>query len=388
MRSPQKNQPERINTSHPGRPTVCSIDLDALSWNFRQIKTAIGPRVQILAMVKANAYGHGAPKVSKTLAAGGCDAFGVATLEEAIELRHAGICTPILVVAGAYLDQIEGFVKHKLTPAVHDPTTLKLLEEALRSNGAELPVHLKIDSGMGRLGFLPAQIDSWLPQLKNLKAAKIDGVFSHFSHAESVEGQYTLKQLEVFKAIIERLQSAGIAPRLIHLANSAATVTLPEARFHMVRPGLILYGVYPSPSMERQISLRPVLSWKTRVLQVKRVPAGTSISYGQTFVTERDSIIATLPVGYADGYARLLSNRGAVLVGGKRAPVAGRVCMDLTMADVTDIAGVQPGDEVVLLGRQGDQMISADEMAGWANTISYEVLTSISTRVPRIHHSL
>ncbi len=367
---------------------MCLIDLDALSWNFRQIKKAVGPRVQILAMVKANAYGHGAPMVSKTLVAGGCDAFGVATFEEAIELRRIGIGTPIVVVAGAYLDQIDGFVKHKLTPAVHDPTTLKLLEETLRSNGAQLPVHLKIDSGMGRLGFLPAQIDSWLPQLKNLKAVKIDGVFSHFSHAESVEGQYTLKQLQVFKVIIERLQSAGIAPRLIHLANSAATVTLPEARFHMVRPGLILYGVYPSAAMEQQIFLKPVLSWKTRVLQLKRVPAGTSISYGQTFVTERDSTIATLPVGYADGYARLLSNRGAVLIGGKRAPVAGRVCMDLTMADVTDIAGVQPGDEVVLLGRQGDQTISADEMAGWANTISYEVLTSISARVPRIHHNL
>ena len=388
MRSPQKNQTETLDTSHQGRPTVCLVDLDALSWNFRQIKKAVEPSVQILAMVKANAYGHGAPKVSKTLAAEGCDAFGVATFEEAIELRREAIGTPILVVAGAYSDQIDGFVKHKLTAVVHDLATLKLLEETLQSKRAELPIHLKIDSGMGRLGFLPAQIGSWLPQLKNLKAIKIEGVFSHFSHAESVEGQYTLKQLEIFKETIQHLRSASIAPRLVHLANSAATVTLPAARFDMVRPGLILYGVYPSPAIEQQISLKPVLSWKTRVLQLKRVPAGTSISYGQTFVTKRDSTIATLPVGYADGYARLLSNRGAVLVGGQRAPIAGRVCMDLTMVDVTDIAGVQPGDEVVLLGRQGDQRISADEMAGWANTVSYEVLTSIGARVPRIHHNL
>jgi alanine racemase len=382
-----KAQAEMIATSHQGRPTLCSIDLDALSWNFRQIKTTVGPGVQILAMVKADAYGHGAPKISKTLAAENCDGFGVATLEEALELRRGGIGKPIVVVAGAYLDQIDGFVKHKLTPAVHDAATLNRLEEALRSNRAELPVHLKIDSGMGRLGFLPAELGSWLPQLKNLKAVRIEGVFSHFSYAESVEGRYTLKQLEIFKEIIEHLRSASITPRVIHLANSAATITLPSARFDMVRPGLILYGVYPSPAMAQQIALKPVLSWKTRVLQLKKVPAGTSISYGQTFVTERDSTIATLPVGYADGYARLLSNRGAVLVGGKRAPIAGRVCMDLTMVDVTGIAGVQPGDEVVLLGRQGDQMISADEMAGWANTISYEILTSISARVPRIHHN-
>jgi alanine racemase len=193
--------------------------------------------------------------------------------------------------------------------------------------------------------------------------------------------------LAIFKQVIDRLAAENFRPRLIHFANSAATITLPAAYFDMVRPGIMLYGVYPSPPMAGQITLKPVLSWKTKILQLKRVPSGTSISYGQTFVTERESLIATLPIGYADGYARLLSNRGEVLVRGQRAKVAGRVCMDLTMIDVTDIRNVQQGDEVVLLGRQGGAEISADEMAAWANTISYEILTSISARVPRIHHN-
>jgi alanine racemase len=240
---------------------------------------------------------------------------------------------------------------------------------------------------MGRIGFTAAECDSWLPQIQKLKALKVEGVFSHFSHAESVEGQYTRKQLEIFHHLVKRLAAVGIAPALIHLANSAATITLPAAYFNMVRPGLMLYGVYPSPEMATRISLKPVLSWKTRILQLKKVPSHTSISYGQTFVTERDSLIATLPIGYADGYPRLLSNRGQALVGGKRAPVAGRVCMDLTMLDVTDIAKIQQGDEVVLLGTQENESISADEMAAWADTISYEILTSIGARIPRIHYN-
>jgi alanine racemase len=370
-----------------GRPTVCFIDLAALRWNLHQVKAKVGPTVKILSMVKANAYGHGAPAVAKALADQGGYAFGVATLEEAIELRQAGIHQPILVVTGVYLEQLGQFIEHRLTPVAHDLEALKLLDRAAQGRGAALNVHIKIDTGMGRLGFLPAEIDSWLPSLKKLKALKIEGVFSHFSRAESVQGDYTQKQLRIFQDVVARLRSQGIAPPLAHLANSAATITLPEAYFDMVRPGIMLYGPYPSPAMMSQIELKPVLSWKTRITQLKKVPCGTSISYGQTFVTQRESFIATLPVGYADGYHRLLSNRGEVLIKGNRAPVAGTVCMDLTMVDVTDIAGVQPGDEVVLLGRQGDQEITADELAGWTNTISYEILTSISARVPRIYQN-
>lgn len=369
-----------------GRPTVALIDCDALRWNFRQIRAKVGPDVKILSMVKANGYGHGASRIAEVLAAEGSDAFGVATLEEGLELRAAGIRAPILVVAGAYPEQLDLFMENKLTPVVHDAESLIRMDDGAKKRGTTLKVHLKIDTGMGRIGFLSAALASWLPLLKRLHALEIEGVFSHFSHADNVAGEYTKNQLEIFRDLVERLRADGISPALIHLANSAATITLPAAYFNMVRPGLMLYGIYPSPDMASQVSLQPVLSWKSRILQLKKVPAGASISYGRTFITERESLIATVPVGYADGYSRLLSNRGEMLVRDKRAPVAGQVCMDLTMIDVTDIGGVQQGDEVVLLGRQGNAVISADEMAAWSNTISYEILTSIGTRVPRIYY--
>ena len=373
--------------SPQGRPTACFVDHAALRWNLQQIRKKVGAGIKILSMVKANGYGHGAAAVAQTLAGAGSDAFGVATLEEGVELRRADIRTPILVLAGAYDDQLEEFFTHSLTPVVHDLSRLRSLEKDLRQRAATLNAHLKIDTGMGRLGLMPAEMDLWIGEVKKLKAVGIEGVLSHFSHAESVDGDYTQQQLAIFHRVVERLRAEDIRPTLVHLANSAATITLPAAYFDMVRPGIMLYGVYPAPVMAKQIVLQPVLAWKTRILQLKKVPARTSISYGQTFVTERESLIATLPIGYADGYPRLLSNRGQVLIGGQRAPVAGRVCMDLTMIDVTDIRNVKQGDEVVLLGRQGDAEISADEIAAWANTISYEILTSISARVPRIHYN-
>jgi alanine racemase len=371
----------------PGRPTVCAIDHEALRSNLRQIRDKVGSRVKILCMVKANGYGHGAAEISQTLVGAGADAFGVATLEEAVQLRQAGIQALLIVLAGVFPDQLDTFVEHKLSPVVYDPLSLKALDHESSRRQVQLGVHLKIDTGMGRLGFLAAEADQWIAAIKQTESLRIKGVFSHFSHAESVQGDYTRKQLESFKRVLGQLRSASVIPDLVHLANSAATITLPSAYFDMVRPGLILYGVYPSPNMKEQIHLQPVLSWKTKILQLKNVPSGTSVSYGQTYVTKRESLIATLPVGYADGYPRLLSNRGEALVRGQRAPIAGRVCMDLTMIDVTDIRNVRQGDEVVLLGHQGGAEITADEFAAWANTISYEILTSIGTRVPRIHYN-
>lgn len=368
-----------------GRPTFCIIDLDALRWNFGEAIKKVAPGIKILSVVKANAYGHGATEVAALLARQGSDAFGVATVEEGMELRRAGIASPIVVLPGVYPDQLEEILENRLTPAVCEPVMLRTLENEARKRGVSLSFHLKVDTGMGRVGFPASDIDSWLPELKKLKALDLEGLFSHFSQAENVEGSYTLKQLETFRHVVERVRSAGHRPSQIHLANSASVITLPDAHFNLVRPGLMLYGVYPGPKMVRQISLKPALSWKTRILQLKKLPKGSSVSYGQTFVTKRESLIATLPVGYADGYPRLLSNRGAVLIGGKRAPIVGRVCMDLTMVDVTDIEKTKQGDEVVLLGKQDSDAISADEMAGWAETIPYEILTSISARVPRIY---
>ena len=371
-----------------GRPTHCRIDHAALRWNLRQIKKLIGRNVKILSMVKAAAYGHGAVAVARTLAEAGSDAFGVATVEEGIELRRARITQPILVLAGVYLEQLDEFLRNKLTPVIYEAATLRALDKAVQARRTKLKIQLEVDTGMGRIGFPTAEIESWLPMVSQLKALSLEGVFSHFSDAESANEKHTQKQLKDFHQVLNRLESAKIRPATNHMAKSAALITVPASHLAMVRPGLVLYGMYPAPKMKKtkkRIALKPVLSWHTRIIQLKRSPAGTCIGYGRTFVTKRNSLIATLPVGYADGYRRLLSNRAVVLVRGKRAPVVGRVSMDLTTVDVTDIRNVQQGDEVVLLGRQGDARISADEMAAWANTISYEIFTSIGARVPRIH---
>ncbi len=376
-----------MNQPPKGRPTLCYIDLEALNWNFQQARKKVGPEVKILSIIKADAYGHGAREVAKTLIKAGSDGFGVATLEEGIRLREEGVPSPILVIAGIYPEQIEEFLQFNLIPVVGDSEILKRLENLARRRRITLNVHLEVDTGMGRLGILASEVDSWLAELAKLKALKIEGVMSHFSETESSGLDYAKDQLESFRHVVQRLHAEGHHPPFIHQAKSAGVIGFPPAHFTMVRPGLMLYGIYPSPEMVDHVALRPVLSWKTCVLQLKRLPKGSSISYGQTFVTERESLIATLPVGYADGYHRLLSNRGSVLVRGKRAPIVGKVCMDLTMVDVTDIREVQQGDEVVLLGTQGRGTISADEIARWADTISYEILTSISSRVPRIYYN-
>ena len=370
-----------------GRPTHCLIDLAALCWNLQQVRKTVGSGVKIFSIVKAQAYGHGARVAAKTLAEAGSDGFGVATLEEGIELRQSGIGAPVLVLTAVYAEQLGEFLRHRLTPAVSDLHTLHELEKLLRKRSRSLNFHLKVDTGMSRLGLLHSDIDAWLPNFGKLKALKLEGLFSQLSHAEDANGDHTQSQVKNFARVHARLRDTGLNPPLVHLANSAGIIGVPSAHGTMVRPGLMLYGLYPSREMEGRVDLRPVLSWKTRVLQLKELPADSSIGYGRTFVTKRKSSIATLPVGYADGYHRLLSNRGAALVRGKRAPVVGRISMDLTMIDVTDIRGVTQGDEVVLLGRQGEETISADEMAGWAETISYEILTSISARVPRIQQN-
>ena len=366
-----------------GRPTCCLVDRGAIRWNFRQVRRKVGPKVQVLCVVKANAYGHGAREVARALERAGANAFGTATVEEAVELRKGGLTRPIVVLTGVRPEQLEDLKRYRLTPVVSDVTVLRRLEQLANRRRAGLNFHLKVDTGMGRIGFLADQCDQWLGELAKLKRLKFEGLLTHFSCAESVLQDYTLRQLSAFERVLHKLQGEGHHPPLVHLANSAAVLTLPSSHFNMVRPGLMLYGCHPSESTAKEAALKPALTWKTRIQQLKLVPKGSSISYGQTFTTARESLIATLPVGYADGYKQLLSNRSAVLVRGRRAPVVGTVCMDLTMADVTDIAGVKQGDEVVLLGRQRGEVISAEEMAGWAHTISYEILTSISSRVPR-----
>ncbi|MGH7845711.1 MAG: alanine racemase [Candidatus Binatia bacterium] len=377
-----------MGSRHNGRPTCCYVDAAALRANFRQIRKQTGAGSRILSVVKANAYGHGAAVVAQILEKQGSDAFGVATVEEGMELRRAGIQAPVLVLAGIYDGQLEEVARNRLTPVICSLEMLREIEAAAVKNGHTLDFHLKVDTGMGRIGLLASEVGSWLPALSELKALRLEGVLSHFSQAESVQGEYTQNQLESFRGLLERLRGAGYRPPLVHMANSAAVITLPAAYFSLVRPGLMLYGAYPSAHMAANIELKPVLSWKTKILQLKKVPESSRISYGGTFVTKRESVIATLPVGYADGYHRALSNRAVVLIQGHRAPVVGVVCMDLTMVDVTDIRNVKQGDEVVLVGKQDSEAISVDEMASWANTIPYEILTSIGARVPRYYENL
>ncbi len=359
------------------------VDPSALRANLDTARRLAGPDVAVLAVVKADAYGHGDIATARVLCAAGVRHLGVADAAEGVRLREAGIDAAIVVLGSIHPEDVAALVRHSLTSVVPGLDLLGHLDAYGVKHGIEIPCHLKVDTGMGRLGLLPADIDQWLPALERLRAVRLKGVLSHFSTAEEPESPSCLRQLGAFGQTLERMRAAGRRPALAHMANSAAVMGLPDARFDMIRPGGMLYGLYSHPPLAQRVRLAPALTWKTRVLQLKTLPKHAPVSYGGTFVTRRRSVIATLPVGYADGYKRALSNKAAVLIRGRRAPVVGRVTMDLTMADVTDIAGVEPGDEVVLLGRQGDEAVSAEEMASWADTISYEILTSISPRIPR-----
>ena len=368
---------------HKAAGTCCLVDLPALRANLDTVRRIVGADVEILAVVKADAYGHGDIETARTLCEEGVRSLGVATVAEGVRLRKAGIEAAILVLGGFAPVDAGALVRHSLNPVVANLDLLRHLDAYGSRHGVEFPCHLKLDTGMGRLGLLSDAIDDWLPELGGLRAVRLLGVMSHFAGAEEPASPSCRGQLRAFRQALERIRAAGHPRAMAHMANSAAIIVLPEARFDMVRPGGMLYGIFSHPPLAEHVRLAPVLTWQTRVLQLKTLPKDSPVSYGGTFVTRRESVIATLPVGYADGYKRSLSNRAAVLVRGRRAPVVGRVTMDLTMADVTDIGGVQPGDEVVLLGRQGGETIAAEEMAGWAETISYEILTSISPKIPR-----
>lgn len=365
--------------------TCCLVDLSALRANLGTVRGLVGPGVEILAVVKANAYGHGDTVIARALCDEGISNLGVASVAEGIRLRESGIAATVLVLGSLYPSDADALVRYALNPVIPNIDLLRHLEAFGVERGVSIPYHLKLDTGMGRLGFLPDAIEQWLPELGGLRAVKLQGVISHLAKAEEPSSLSCRRQLHTFRNTLERFRTTGQAPGLTHIANSAAILTLPDARFDMVRPGGMLYGLFSHPLLANHVRLEPVLTWKTCVLQIKTLPKNSSVSYGGTFITPRDSTIATLPVGYADGYKRSFSNRSAVLIRGRRAPVVGRVTMDLTMVDVTDIAGVRSGDEVILLGTQGDETISAEELAGWADTISYEILTSISPGIPRYY---
>lgn len=366
------------------RPTRAEIDLAALRHNFHEIQRTVGAGCEVLAVVKANAYGHGVSHVAPALAAAGAGLFGVALVEEAIELRRLGLGQPILVLGGLFPGQEAAVLEHRLTPVLFDLDCARRLDRAAGAAGQCVDYHLKVDTGMGRLGFRVERLAEVLPVLKSLKHLRMAGIMSHLAVADEPERTLTGEQYDAFASVVEVVEKAGFEPRYRHIANSAGICSRPAAGCNLVRPGIALYGGLTGGPFAMPLAQRPVMRLVSQVAQLKDVPAGAGVSYGHRFIAQRPSRIAAIPVGYADGYNRLLTNRGEVLIGGRRAPVAGTVCMDWTLVDVTDLPDVRVGDQVTLLGRDGDDCVTAEEWADRVGSITYEVFCNISRRVPRV----
>jgi len=367
------------------RPAWAEINLDNLAHNTREIKRITSSSARIMAVVKANAYGHGVYDVGRVVLENGAERLGVAILDEAIKLRSRGFKVPIVILGYTPVSDLGAVVDYDLIQTIFDYDHAKFLSEAAVRQGKAAKVHIKIDTGMGRLGFLAEEKTvEIVKRIVELPGIFIEGIYTHFANADSRDKSYTTEQMERFSWFLKRLEEESISIPIKHAANSAAVIDLPETHLDMVRPGIVLYGLYPSEEVDRtRVSLKPVMSLKAQVASVKRIKAGSAISYGCTYTLKRDSLVAVLPLGYADGYSWLLSNKGEVLIKGKRVPVIGRVCMDQLMVDVSSVPGVKIGDEAVVMGKQGAQEITAEEIAGRLGTINYEVICMISERVPR-----
>jgi alanine racemase len=376
---------------YDGRPTFAEIDLAALKHNFQLIRSSTPKRVDILAVVKADAYGHGFMDISRELDNLGVNAFGVAFLAEGIQLRKSGIDKPILLLGGVYPGQERKCIGYNLS------TTIFTLEHAQALNQAasagklfrKAQLHLKIDTGMGRLGVPYSEVPAILKELKKLPNISLEGIISHFASADELDesGRYfTRLQAERFAWVIAETHKAGFSPRYIHIANSAAALLRDIPGCNLIRPGIALYGALPSSDFQGKLNLKPVMQLKSRIAMLKWVESGTTISYARRFTAASKALIASVPVGYADGYPRTLTNRGEVLIRGMRAKVAGAVCMDWIMLDVTGIPDVAAGDEVVLMGQDDlGNAVHAEELATWAGTIPYEIFCGVSKRVPRVY---
>jgi len=382
---PRQNQGwMQVRLDRPGRPTWVEIDLEAIGRNVRRVAQIVGPEVDILAVLKADGYGHGALKVARTALNNGATWLGVACLGEALTLRQVGVDAPILNLGFTPAWQAREALLHDVTTTLFSPGVAEALSRAAGQVGRTARVHVKVDTGMGRLGLLPEEVVPFAQSIANLPGLQIEGIFTHMSDADDADLEYTDWQLERFQQVLDELKQWGLLPPRIHAANSATILRVPAGRYNMVRLGIAMYGLAPSPAVALPEGFQPALSFKCQVAQVKELPTGSYLSYGRTFRTERPSRIAVIPVGYADGFRRAPHHWGEVLVRGRRAPIVGRVCMDQTLLDVTDIPGVRQGDEVVLIGRQDDDEITVDEVARRLGTINYEVVSEILARVPRV----
>jgi len=362
----------------PYRPNSITIDLSALIHNFNQVKALVEGGTRIMGIVKSDAYGHGLLPVSKTLEKNNIHCLGVAHLYEALELRENGIRIPLVILSGIRTrDEAREVVEKGLTPVLYDLTAAETLARESEKQGKKTSIHVKVDTGMGRLGISYSETGPFLQRISALKSLDIEALTSHLSSADEQKSDYTIMQITRFKEAIEAGRSMGFQLPYNSLANSAGIMGYKDAHFEMVRPGIVLYGGYPSPEFSSPVPLRPVMHFKGQILQISDLPDRTPVGYGRTFHTKGPRRVAVLSVGYADGLPRRLSNNGHVIVGGKRAPIVGRVSMNLTAVDITGIEDLETGDEAVILGTQGEQTITGDDMAGNAGTISYEVFCSI-----------
>jgi alanine racemase len=366
------------------RDTRAVIDLSAVADSIRGIAKLVGRGVEVMAVVKADGYGHGAVRVARTALASGATRLAVAYAQEAVELREAGVSAPILVLGNAPADSAETLLRHDLVQSVCD-TDLPRALSALSSADRPARVHVKVDTGMGRIGVMPEDTPDYVAFLRTLPNLIVEGIFTHFPKSDEADPTFTNGQIGTFTGLLAELSSRGVEIPLRHMANSGGVLAFRASYLNLVRPGIMIYGLYPSKEVARTIPLREAMSLVTRIRFIKRVPPGTPVSYGGTYVTKDAATVATLPVGYADGYRRLLSNRYEALVRGARVPIIGRVCMDMTMIDVTHVRGAAVGDEVVLIGKQGDQEISIDDMADALSTINYEITCLVGKRVPRVY---
>ncbi|MFH1457992.1 MAG: alanine racemase [Candidatus Omnitrophota bacterium] len=363
------------------RPTWVEINLSHLSYNFHQVKKILSSKTKMMVTVKADAYGHGLIPVSRQLVSCGVDYLGVASIDEGILLRKAGIRIPVLIMGLILKEDIAPLFKYRLTATVCDEELARALNNRAHLYGKPLDVHIKVDTGMGRIGVLPEEALGLIRKIRRLEFLHIEGIFTHFTLADK-DRDFTGYQIVLFRRLLDELKKEGIRIPLAHAANSMGAIGFKQSHFNMVRPGLVIYGLYPKEGLK--IKLKPVLTLKTKVIFKKRLPRGWGISYGRTYITKSKTGIVTLPIGYGDGYPRLLSNKAPVLIGGRRFKVCGRICMDQMMAGVGDLR-VKIGDEVVLIGSQGKKRITAEELARLSRTIPYEIVCGLGSRIPRVY---
>lgn len=368
------------------RPAWAEINLSNLDYNIKQIKAKAGGR-EVIGVVKADGYGHGAVEVSRVLLENGVKTLAIATLQEAVTLREAGFTCPIIMLGITPELYADTLLKYDITPVISSYENAAAISEAAKDAGKTVEALVAVDTGMGRIGFLPGdETVEAFKKIGGLSNLKIKGLFSHFATADEKDKTYAKQQLAHYNDIYEKLKRAGVDIPFRTFANSAAIMEIPAAHFDAVRPGIILYGCYPSGEVDKnQLSIKPVMSVKANIVHLKKVPSGFSVSYGRKFTTERESLIATLALGYADGYPRYLSGKGRVIVNGVYAPVVGNICMDQCMVDVTDVPDVKLGDEVVLMGSQGGLTILADEIGEKTGTINYEIVCAFGQRLPKVY---